>query len=345
MATIFLDSFDHYQSLFSKWTNILNSNLQTYAIGAAYARPPGGQGISLVNNGGGQNQILRKAFGTNYISGCFGSAVYVPSSVALAGTLLTILDGTSEQISVRVNGSGILTVTRGGTVLGTGTTVLSAATWYYTELKFTIDPTAGVIELHLNGATEIASTGSLNTRATAVTQWNGIGIGQFSGGPTIRYHDDIYVLNTATGINTTFLGPVRIGLLVPVGAGYYAQWSPNGATNFGSVSDMPVPDDDGTFTASATAGQIDSFQMSVLPEASGSVFAIQHVLRARQDTGAARTIAPLQRTSTTDYPGTSVALSSSYQYFLEPHDTDPSTSLAWTLSGLTAAQFGYKEVS
>jgi hypothetical protein len=257
--------------------------------------------------------------------------------------VLFILDGTSEQISVRTNDSGVLTVSREDTLLATGTTVLTSNTWYYVELKFTINGSTGVVELHLNGATEIASTGSLNTKATANVQWNGFGI---AGSNNSAKYDDIYALDTSTGTNTTFLGDVRVIPVYPAAAGFYGDWTPNGGTNVGCVDGM-FEDGDSTFNMSATANNIDSYEMQDLPVASGStVYAVQPIIVGRKDAGAARTIAPLLRIGGADYVGTTQSLGTSYAFLTQIYDTEPvGGTPAWSVTDVNAMEGGYKLIS
>lgn len=344
MAVIFMDGFDWYQGggsggvlsgdLAKRWTGC-SSNNATISIGPSNARPPTGQGVLINNANGG---FLYKSFGVNYTQGVMGHAVYLVGS-SVSRSISAVLDGTTEQISVRTNSSGVLIVSRSGTTLATGSTVLSTNTWYYIELKFTINASTGVVELKLNGASEIASTSSLNTRNTSNTQWNGVGM-QCNSGNNIQF-DDWYVLDSSTGANTTFLGAVRIAPLMPAGAGNYAQWTPNGGTNFGSVSEQ-YEDGDTSFNQSSTANQIDSFVMQDAPSTS-TVLAAQVITFAR--TTGSNTLAPLWRISSTDYVGTTVAPSSTYLPLVQVYDQSPATSSAWTASEIAGAEAGYKLIS
>lgn len=338
MTVLFCDGFDWYTTadLLKRYTSVGNAT-----VGATAARAPGGQGLVATAGGGGI--ACYKSFGSNYTSGCVGFAIF--SAATLANRMLfQILDSTTEQISVRTNGSSVLTVTRNGTVLATGSTVLSTSTWYFIELKFTINASSGVVEVKLNGASEIASTSSLNTRNTANTQWNGFQIGSTGNNNWGQLYDDVYVLNTGSSPNNDFLGPVRVVALAPSGNGATTDWTPNGGTNFGSVSES-YEDGDTTFNQSATANQVDTFTMQDLPVSAGSVYAVTHHMVARQDAGAARTIAPVLRPASTDRVGTSVVLSSSYQFLSQVYDTSPETSSAWDVAGVNSLEAGYKLIS
>lgn len=342
MAVVFMDGFDYYLTadLLKRWSagSILVGGT---TISPTYARPPAGQGIKCE---AGNVAPLAKSFGSNYTQGLVGFAFLSSASMVSRPQLLMILDGGTEQISLRTSAGGVLTVTRGGTVLATGTTVLSADTWYYIELKFTIHASAGVVEVKLNGAAEIASTGSLNTRSTANTQWNGIQFVPQNQGSAAAQYDDVYVLDTSTGSNTTFLGPVRCVALQMAAPGNYTQWTSNGGSNVGNVSE-DYEDGDTSFNQSATPNQIDSFAVEDLPGGSGSVFALQPVLVARQDGGAARQIAPLFRIASTDYVGASQTTGATYAFMTQIYDQSPATASAWTVAEVAGLEAGYKEIS
>lgn len=348
MAVVFMDGFDHYQlmaDMTRKWTTWITNGAaggSDLVIAAAYARGAG-QGMAFLVN----NRCLARAV-TATATMTTGVAAYFLSNPAAGGTscLFTFADSGTEQVSVRGDGSGHLTVYRGdGTLLATSTNSVTTGVWYYIEFKAVINNSTGTIEVRVNGTSTgwVPPTGSLDTQNTGNATLNQVALGMTANSGT--YYDDFYACDASGSVNTTFLGPVRVTPLLPIAAGNYAQWTPSGGNNFGNVADMPVPDSDVTFNQSATAGQLDSFIYEDLPVSSGSVFAIQHVLYNRQDAGTQRTLAPLQRSSSTDYVGTNFNPSTSYTYQLEVKETNPDTSAAWTVSGVNNAEFGYKEVS
>ena len=345
MAVIFMDGFDTYATAdrFKRWTAALGTGeaASPWQCGPAYARSPAGQGFGMTT--GGTDKGIYKSFGTNYTAGLYGVATFVPSGSLASKILLTVMDGVTEQCSIRTNASSVLTVTQGGTVKATGTTVLSAGVWYYIEFKYTVHQSTGIAQVKLNGAAEIASTSSLDLTGTANNYWNAISLGDISTN-LIRYHDDIYLLDTTTGDNTDFLGPVRVVAISPSAPGNASSWTPNGGTNYGAVSEQ-YADGDSTFNQSSTANQIDTFIMQDLPASSGSVYAVQTLLTARQDAGAARTIAPVLRPAATDRVGTTVALSASYQILPQIYDLNPEDSAAWATTDVAGMEVGYKLIS
>jgi hypothetical protein len=350
MAVIFIDGFDWYtggaagQALtgdaLKRWTG---SPGGTLTIGPAYARQPSGQGLQCLGASGGVAPAnIYRSFGANYTAGVIGFAFLSTAAMTSRG-IACLIDGTTEQCSIRTNSSGVLTVNQGATVKATGTTVLSSNVWYYVELKATVHGSTGIAELKLNGATEIASTSSLDLTGTANNYFNGFGLNITTSNTQIQF-DDVYLLDTTTGTNTTFLGPVRVATLYPAAPGNYTQWTSNGGSNMGCVNE-PYEDGDGSFNQSSTANQIDTFVMDDLPIGSGTVYAVQHVLVARQDAGGPRTIAPLLRIGSTDYAGTSQSLSTSYAFGMQIYDQSPATSSAWSVSEVAGLESGYKILS
>jgi hypothetical protein len=288
----------------------------------------------------GSNGWLRRSLGSNLTgAGVIGFAVRT-SNLVTSRVLFGVMDGENEQISVRTNASAVLIVSRAGTTVATGSTVLQLNTWYYIELKFTISATAGTVELHLNGAVEIPSTTGLNTRNTANAQWNGVGpwlAGDWS------VFDDIYVLDASTPPNNDFLGPVSIVALRPAGPGSSTQWTSNGAPNWAAVTDSQ--DDDASFVAATTGGAVDLYAMTDPPASSGTVYAVQHLIRARQDTGAQRTIQPALKIGANTYFGAAINTGSGWTTYAQILDYSPATSSPWTLSELAALEAGIKLLS
>jgi len=341
----FVDGFDHYACdtntayanfMSLKWTNNIVGT--GFNISPAWGRSLGGQGLQLTSNTHGVYKTVSAGVAT-LITGCAVYFVATPTNNAF----IQFFDGTTEQISLRGDGSGHLTISRNGTVLATSTNTVSVNTWYFIEIKATIHPSAGVIEVRVNGTSTgwIPSTASLNTRNTANSQATGIAVVQPNQNVRI---DDFYIADTTGSVNNDFLGPIQIAVQAPSAAGNYAQWTPNYGANFGNVRDT-IPDGDQTYNASSTANNIDSFVFEKNFMSAGTVLGIQHCILAKQDVGAQRVIAPFQRSSSTDYPGTSVNLGGGYNYILEVKDTNPDTSAAWTLAGLNAAEFGVKLIS
>lgn len=274
-----------------------------------------------------------------------------------AGTAETIIcqfaDAGTSQLQLTCNNAGKLSAYRGGGVptgsVSTGATLgtllgqsangaLPTGTWHYLELLGTIDPTAGVVTVRVDGQQVISLTGQ-NTRASANGSADTIWLWAMIGGGVQATFDDLYLCDGTGAANNTFLGDVRVAALLPNAAGNYSQLAPTGAgTNHGCVGEA-TEDGDTTYVSSATAGQKDSYLTPALA-GTGTVKGVQLGLVARKDDAGTRTIQPLVRQAATDALGTAVSLGNSYQQYLTPYDTNPATAGAWAFPDLGTAEFG-----
>jgi hypothetical protein len=102
------------------------------------------------------------------------------------------------------------------------------------------------------------------------------------------------------------------------------------------------PDSDLTFVESGTVNATDLFDYEDAPFSSGTIFAVQSVTTAKRGTDANHDFCPAVKSGATTYQGTTIALPLSYATYLQTYAQDPATSAAWTVSGLNAAEFGYR---
>jgi len=132
--------------------------------------------------------------------------VNLPSN---ARQIIYFEDTGTVQCDLRVDPTGHLVVTRNGTTLATSTSVLIANVWYRIEFKLKVDPSAGTIEVHVNGSSTgwIPSTGSLNTRASTNSTFNQIAVG--SGGNDLVVTINDWVFTDTNSPNADFLGDKR----------------------------------------------------------------------------------------------------------------------------------------
>jgi hypothetical protein len=281
------------------------------------------------------------------------NSAYVRSLTAAAATIIigfafktdsptnnpTILQWTSGRLVMGTSGGNhvLLAQNAGGTTIGTGTTNIVANTWYYIEIKNVVG-TSGTIEVHLNGATEIASTvGNFGTTNNTSIQTF---YSPFTGNNT---YDDFYVCNGLGSTNNNFLGDVRVVTAVPIGAGAHTQFQPNGsASNWQCVDEIP-PNDDTDYVSDANPGDIDTYDITSI-DGGASVFGVQNSLYARKDDANVRQIAAVARQAGTDYVGATKTLGSSYLYYSELYDQDP-TAANWTATNVNADEFGVKEIA
>lgn len=347
MALVFGDSFDHYNlaDILKKWTTSVG-NMGACLMDIVSPVYPHSQSLGLIYNASGACYYEKALPATQetFIAGCW----YRQAS-GNADIILAFIDTATEHVSLRADAGGHLTFTRNATVLATSTNTLTSNVWYHIEVKATIgdagDTPSGRYQVRVNGTATnwIADSGTGqdtrnggNKSISAVRLYSSVSVNG------AHHFQDFYILDTSGSVANDFIGPCRFALIRPAGAGASAQFTGNYADNFANVAD-PLGDGDGSFNQDATAGHIDSFVMTDPP--AGTIFGIQHVLMARQDAGAGRTIRPKTRISGTPYNGTTVALAATYVFITEPRSVSPASGVAWTSAEIAGAEFGYELVA
>lgn len=336
MTLRIVEGFDHYtvvQSSAKGW-GLFPSNPQTVVAGRL-----GGQAWQF---GSGIGSITR--------SFPAGSATFSGTTV-VCGCAYRMITGANntqnQQLSIGPARWGTDTSRRlflmnaAGTVVATGTTILNIGQWYYIELKVSPISATGSALINLNGLPEIAATSS----NYGTTQPTGINLNSSTGTSTAAQYDDIYILDGAGATNNDLLGDCRVETIFPSGDGANLQWTPNsGGVHFNRVNET-TPDGDTTYNANSVAGNRDSYTFPALSIAAGSVFGLAVNLYTRKDDAATRQVAPVIRQGGVNFDGTTgtPALSTSYAYYTQTYDQDP-TGSNWSIATVNGDEFGIKEV-
>lgn len=168
----------------------------------------------------------------NVVTGTIACSIFTASvDFGLNRGLLSLTDGATVQVDLRLDSGGHVFVTRNGTTIGSASTsAVTANAWHRLELQATIDPSNGAIEVHVDGVTFIARTTGLNTRATANSSFNSYGFGSGTG----TLFNDL-VVTDSNSPNAGFLGDKRCFLITPNGNSSVA-WTPNFASFVNSHS-------------------------------------------------------------------------------------------------------------
>lgn len=323
MSLLFADGFDHYATadINKKW-----------AAGTGSILPTSGRRGGGAFQGNGDNN---RSLGVNAATLFTGFAFKINSLGVNA--IMKLFDGPTGQITLWPDAIGRLYVTRGVSsnvnILGTSTKLLSTGIFNYIELKVTIDPTVGVIELRVNGEIWLNLTGQ-NTRAGTNSYANILTIG----GSSQFNYDDLYCCDSSGSSNNSFLGDVRIDTLYPNGAGTNTQFTPSTGANYTCVDEASVNTTD--YVSSSTVGQKDSYALTDLANTATTIKGIQVNNAVMKDDAGARSSANLIRSSTTEAQGSAFALSTSQLFNSTIHETDPATSAAWLATAINAMEAG-----
>lgn len=329
MALIFMDGFDHYAAadMSKKWSAPSGVVITT-------GRRSGSSGIRLV-----ASSTATRAF-SNTQTVIVGAAVQLSAYPALSAVLWVLQDSGTTQVKLHIDASGVLRVYRGsGTTNLLGSSAAGAVplgAWVSLEFKAKIDPTAGTIDVRVNGVSVLTLTAQ-NTRATANAYANALNI---NGVSTYTDLDDLYLCDGTGTKNNDFLGDCRIDALYPNADGTYSQFTPNSGTVHYSRVNEATPDTT-TYNDGGTVGFRDSYGFSDLVHlVSQTVYGVQANAAIQKDDTGTRSAAVFARSGTTNADGTGSALSTSQVYLSQVYENDPNGTVAWTESTVNAAEFG-----
>lgn len=355
MALLFMDSFDHYVTadFAAKWTG-LTSNSGSYTISAGNGRAGTAsfRGGTL-NNSISQHGYLAKTLApvdpTTFIVGVRYRMSGVPDTLA---SIFAFQDAGTDQISIAITNAGAVRVLRGatnGTALGTTAAAIANNTYVYLEVKVLIHPSAGTVDVRLNGISALSLTGQ-NTRATANAAWSNFRLGvnvHASHGWNVGSvdFDDLYVLDgSGAAPQNNFLGDCRCDPRLVTAAGATTGWTPSTGANWQNVDDA-APNGDTDYNLAASVGLTDTFVVQDAPVAGATIYGVQHGLNMKKLDAGACTVAPVVRHSGVDYVGADLAPGLAYAYGLQIAQVNPGTGAQWTEAGFNAAEFGYKKTA
>ncbi len=358
----FMDSFSHYSNNdilgignCNKWSALLGSN--NNSLQYVTLNPGGGRfGSTSFRVGGNAFVYLSKTLDSQptwIIGFAFRITTLAPNNpMHICG----LFDGGVNQVTIVVNADLTLSVTRIGTALTnslTSTTKsalsLSLNTWNYIEFLCTINPSisANTCKVNVNGTTWINLTSAQSTRNTSNSSANQIAIGAVissnSAANNLDYCD-LYVCDGTGSTNNTFLGDCRVEPRWPLAAGTNTAWLANGGTTVGCVQEIG-DNADTNYISSLTTNDISTFTVPPLSITPSSIFGVQLTHCSRKSDAGLRQIADVIRSGSTNFVGTTINLSPSYQFFPIIYENDPNTSAPWTTTNVNALEIGAKEIT
>lgn len=280
--------------------------------------------------------------GNNDATKTMGFALQLTNSSAWDHFYLYLGDGpNSPHIKVFLNSSQKLDFYLGSTLKQSGTTTLSLNTWYYIEIKSTIDNSNGSYELKIDGITEYSDSG-IDTKYLGDANWNRLDF-YVSSGPASGdiLVDDLYVTDSSGSVNTGFLGDTHIETLFPNSDAGTNQWTTStGTDHYALVDDNPM--DDSSYLEDDTSGNRELFDMDSLTGSGSIVATVSNVTYAVTDAEVIN-IKPVIKSGTTTTTGSSsVIASTDWSKQVEIYEEDPDTTSAWTKTAVNAAQFGFE---
>lgn len=270
MAYQFTDTFDHYNSAMLQaedmWEYVNNG---PPVISSAYARFPAvgsypNQGVYVP-----ANCSMRKNLKTNqgsliaFIS--FGAAS-LSAGNAPGGTVFAFLYNGTYLLIIALSQSGQLFFYNPDTdtvlaISAIGLIAPASLPNHGIEVAVTLSPTAGTVQMWLDGAVVIPLTSGLNTTHGGNLYANQFALGEGSDGGATFFTDYVRVWdNTGSYQNAPVGYDVRKLTKLPQGPGDLTQWTKNGgASNWQCVDNNPPNPSD--YVSSTASGTDDSYSM------------------------------------------------------------------------------------
>ena len=364
MALLFMDSFDHYVTADAgeKWSAFAATGagtLPTVTIAAGAGRRGSGSfryTTGSVSSQSGYANIAIPASGPTCVVGVAFSPASLGTVAVNGAQIVSIRNGATVQITLRLNSDHTLSVVRGthtGTALGSTVTALPVGTFTYLELQVLLHASAGTVDLRINGTSALSLTGQ-NTVNSGGAVWTSVGLmmqdtttTSINASVTGRAFDfdDLYVLdgNGAAPWNT-FLGDVRVDARLPTGAGALAAWTPSAGANWQNVDDA-APNDDTDYNSAAASALTDTFVVQDAPVPGAALYGVQVNLSAKKSDAGTCSLASVVRQAGSNQVAAAQNPGTSYAYLRTVYQTNPHTSAQWTEADFNADEFGYQRTA
>lgn len=336
MAVVFMDGFDHLAAadIVLKWDS------SSTTVGASKVTGVYGFGSAQRNNGTGRIAQRTVPSASTYVVAQHFRTDNLPGSDA---AIVRFRESTTLHTDIRLAADGALRATRNGTSLGISAAgVIAINTWYWIAVKVTVHDSTGVVTVYVNGSSVLSLT-SQDTRNGGSGIVDNIQLLSVAAGVNVDW-DNVVILDTtgSAPLNDIPTEEWRIDTRSATGAGNSTQFTPSAGSNWQNVDDA-TQDGDSTYNSSSTSGHTDLFAIDNFDP--GVVRAVQVNIVARRDDAGPREIREKCRSSSTNYNGTTQAVTGSYLVYRQIREVDPDTSAAWGSSALNAAEFGYELVT
>ena len=230
-----------------------------------------------------------------------------------------------------------LDIYRGTTVIASGTKNIVNDVTYLVEVRFKIADAGGRFVVKVDDVTDIDFTG--DTQESTYTQFNRVRLGYYASTYFAAAYYDNFRMDNAGWIGTS-----RIQAKIPSGVGNSTNWTPSAGANWQCIDERPASDVD--YNKINSNNITDTYLTDNLTGSINSIKCVQGQSRTRTEgTPTPTNLKLVTRRSGTDYLSGDKAISATYKSLFNIWETDPSTSVAWTESGVNAAESGIRSAA
>lgn len=345
MALRMMESFDTYataQLLSGRWTDIGATGAGSVAVQAAQGRRSTAALVLTMSQGGAIYNV-RKVLDAQptWIVGC----AVRPNALNARRDILAWHDGGTTQVDLVLELDGRISATRNGTTLGMTGPGLSAGVYTYIEWRVTIHPSAGQVQVTLNGQLSLDLSG-VNTSNTGSSAANVLVLGSSRlGAPAIANvqlaFDDLYLLDgTGAAPYNARLGDSRVDALRAIADAPTLEWTPSTGTAHWSLIDE-IPPQTTDYVEAATVGQTDLYAFEEPPPlANPTIWAVGVNLYAQNPEAGLRQPAARVLSGASGATGAGLPMSNSWTYWQSVFTTNPNGAVAWTPATVRDARYG-----
>jgi hypothetical protein len=247
------------------------------------------------------------------------------------------------QVYLRVNkGTNLLEYCMGPwyalVVLATGTHPIVLGAWQCIEIWPKIANSGGRFVLKIDGAIDIDYTGDTQDVEDNIRKVSFLYYGTNAG--ILGYLDDIAINDTSGPVNNSWIGTGGIYPKYMSGVGAYTDLHASAGNPWDCIKEVPPNDAD--YVYDDTVNQKSSYTGTALTPVSGTIAAINVIMRAKLDAAGTGNIARLVRSNGVDSQGADVGLDVSAKTIQEIIETDPGAApgTPWTIPRVNAMQAG-----
>ena len=355
MALLFIDGFDHYdpQARDALGDAMLARGKAAYLSPDAtriVGRRPSSWALRLpVGNGGGYVKNLDASV-TSMLVGAALRVGPFSSGSGIEPVLLGIRDVNSQVLYlVKLGDDARLRLyRRDGTngwdqLLSTSISTAAHRGWHYVELQVVQSNSLGSLQVRLNGilAINLAGQNTIQSGGALLTTF----VGAVPSQPaqvTIDV-DDLYIADTSGTLNNTFLGDVRVDVLLPNEAGTFNQFTstPLATPPWQIASD----NDEATVLSATAASQRQSFGFAALPVmGTPTICGVQVTSLARKTDAGTTSMRALAANGGVVSVSNAINLQEQAAWNAAVIERNPNGSAAWTEATLNSAEFGVESV-
>lgn len=262
--------------------------------------------------------------------------------------LMAFLDSANAtQMTVNFNSSNesIIEVRDGGNTLRDSGTFITDTAWHFMEVGCYVHASSGWYEVRLDGSQVCRFDG--DTEYTAAGDITKVRLrAPFNYSTWSIDVDDWYVCDGTGTSNNSFLGDISVETLIPTSDGTEGDMTPStGSDSYAVVDEEPPNGTD--YILADTPGQRETFNCSDLSYINREVVGVYVEYTSKNDGLVDNELKSVTRADDTTYDGSTSGHTIpvgqvSYMTVGQAFDNNPSTTSAWTVAQVNAAEFGVK---